>query len=249
MGTRHLIIVRVDDEIKVAQYGQWDGHPTGQGETIARFFSKIGRDDALLNEFKNKVRALQAITLEESNQQWVDCGADPDSDMVSFSTSDLHRIRYPENSRDTGAIILDIIMYKPNGLKLRLAKIGKSMKSAMDICDAEYAYDIDLDEKTITVWAYGHKYGCYKLNEFSPYRMDDLEFEILACDKSSYPKKPKTTIGDNVRGVNLEITKDDFEDSPEDFKKYMHHDFDEFLKSKKAQLLAEYISSKQKDLK
>jgi hypothetical protein len=40
MGTRNLTSVRVGDAIKVAQYCQWDGYPTGQGETISVFLRK-----------------------------------------------------------------------------------------------------------------------------------------------------------------------------------------------------------------
>lgn len=34
MGTRHLIKVKYKGEIKVSQYGQWDGYPDGQGLDI-----------------------------------------------------------------------------------------------------------------------------------------------------------------------------------------------------------------------
>lgn len=38
MGTRHLTLVKNEQgEIKVAQYGQWDGYPSGQGVNILEF--------------------------------------------------------------------------------------------------------------------------------------------------------------------------------------------------------------------
>lgn len=37
MGTRHLISVVLDGEYKIAQYGQWDGYPSGQGQAIVDF--------------------------------------------------------------------------------------------------------------------------------------------------------------------------------------------------------------------
>lgn len=45
MGTRHLIIVVSQQEVKVAQYGQWDGYPDGQGKRILTFLrkAKLGR--------------------------------------------------------------------------------------------------------------------------------------------------------------------------------------------------------------
>ena len=39
MGTRHLTIVVKNKEYKVAQYGQWDGYPSGQGKTVYEFLS------------------------------------------------------------------------------------------------------------------------------------------------------------------------------------------------------------------
>ena len=37
MGTRNLTIVFMDGKYRVAQYGQWDGYPEGQGLTCLRF--------------------------------------------------------------------------------------------------------------------------------------------------------------------------------------------------------------------
>ena len=43
MGTRNLTLVKdKEGKTKVAQYGQWDGYPEGQGSTILNFI-KIGR--------------------------------------------------------------------------------------------------------------------------------------------------------------------------------------------------------------
>ena len=37
MGTRHLILVYYKGKYHIAQYGQWDGHPRGQGVTVLGF--------------------------------------------------------------------------------------------------------------------------------------------------------------------------------------------------------------------
>lgn len=37
MGTRNLTCVVKNNKYVVAQYGQWDGYPTGQGQTIVEF--------------------------------------------------------------------------------------------------------------------------------------------------------------------------------------------------------------------
>ena len=40
MGTRHLIAVMADGKYQVAQYGQWDGYPSGQGVSVLTFCGK-----------------------------------------------------------------------------------------------------------------------------------------------------------------------------------------------------------------
>ena len=62
MGTRHLIEVKLDGELKVAQYGQWDGYPTGQGVKIADFIHyKMDK-----KKFKAALRKCHWITDSES---------------------------------------------------------------------------------------------------------------------------------------------------------------------------------------
>lgn len=42
MGTRHLIAVYDrNGELRVAQYGQWDGYPTGQGFAVLKALPKL----------------------------------------------------------------------------------------------------------------------------------------------------------------------------------------------------------------
>ena len=56
MGTRNLTIVKNEKgEIKIAQYGQWDGYPEGQGVTILRFIrNKEDMEDLKMNLDKCK---------------------------------------------------------------------------------------------------------------------------------------------------------------------------------------------------
>ena len=49
MGTRNLTTVIKNSETKVAQYGQWDGYPGGQGLTALKFLLKTD-----LSEFSKK---------------------------------------------------------------------------------------------------------------------------------------------------------------------------------------------------
>lgn len=142
MGTRHLIAVQIDGEYKVAQYGQWDGHPEGQGATALGFLL-----DADLDLFREKCRATQWITTEELEDRWVEAGAKRGEDFVSMEVADKFAELYPEFSRSTGAKILQIVLARPPGLKLK-----NDISFAQDSLFCEWAYVVDLDANTFEVW-------------------------------------------------------------------------------------------------
>ncbi len=143
MGTRHLICVVKDDKYVVAQYGQWDGYPKGQGVHVLNFLKMVD-----IEKFKKKLSLISFATPKQLQKQWVECGADPDSDLVSLDVSNLHGQRYPQNSRDTGAKILDIIMKNDKPMKLL-----DSIDFASDSLFCEWAYVIDLDKMTLEVYS------------------------------------------------------------------------------------------------
>lgn len=166
MGTRHLVMVSLNNQIKVAQYGQWDGYPTGQGEIIAKFL----QEKLDLTKFKKRVSELNWITENELKDRWVECGADRDSDFVSMAVSDIFRNKYPFLSRDSGAGILELIqndayIYEKtefdavNGLsitehkvKIKVDLIKNDMEFASDSLFCEWAYLLDLDNEVVEVY-------------------------------------------------------------------------------------------------
>lgn len=84
MGTRHLTCVILDNEFKVAQYGQWDGYLGGQGADIMEFLSTVDRDS-----FLAALRECRFVT---------------DAELTNTNIES-----HPELSRDTGAKILSLI--------------------------------------------------------------------------------------------------------------------------------------------
>jgi len=54
MGTRNVTMVISGGETKVAQYGQWDGYPSGQGVTILNFLKRFS-----LKKFKKQLDKFQ----------------------------------------------------------------------------------------------------------------------------------------------------------------------------------------------
>ena len=124
MGTRHLICVFKDGDYRVAQYGQFDGYPEGQGLDLLNFLTKEMDKDLFLQKLNN----VSFGTEKELHNQWQKCGAD-DSGLVSFDVADLHEKIYPENSRNTGSGILSIIQNSTRKLLLanKLGFAGDSL--------------------------------------------------------------------------------------------------------------------------
>lgn len=127
MGTRHLIAVVSSGVFKVANYGQWDGYPSGQGQEVLRF---LGEAD--LAAFKAKVDQCRPLTAGEI--------------AAVEATKDWPTV-YPHLSRDAGAKVLTMVADSENGLGLVLTP-----EFAADSLFCEWAYVIDLDAGTFEVY-------------------------------------------------------------------------------------------------
>lgn len=134
MGTRHLIAVKLDGEYKIAQYGQWDGYPEGQGKTVLKFLKEWNRE-----VFEEKLRACSFL----------------DDDGIKAINEAIEKAglrgnwqsRYPELSRDAGADILAMVQASESGLKLK-----NDIEFAADSLFCEFAYVIDLDANVLEVF-------------------------------------------------------------------------------------------------
>ena len=128
MGTRHLIAIVQGGEYKVANYGQWDGYPSGQGLTILRFLRNSN-----LDRFAEKVAKcsfLNDAEIEEINAEANRVGKLPD-----------------HLSRDLGAKVFQLIMDSDEGFKFH-----NSLNFAADGLYCEWAYVVDLDKQTFEVY-------------------------------------------------------------------------------------------------
>jgi hypothetical protein len=140
MGTRNLTIVKSQNKTKVAQYGQWDGYPTGQGNTIANFLKNVD-----LEKLRTTVDGLEVWDEKEVDKIWELAGADKETGLISCDNAKKVEDIYPELSRDTGAKILELIY---NG-KIKKVRLSEDFKNDTLYC--EYYYTIDLDKKTVSV--------------------------------------------------------------------------------------------------
>lgn len=156
MGTRNLTMVKLGGELKVAQYGQWDGYPTGQGATISSFLKKMDKD-----LFISKVRRLRWIT-------------DQDIKAVE-SVGDKWEDLYPHLSRDEGAGVLDLI-HDGN-----VDFVAGNKDFLEDGLFCEFAYELDLDSEVVTVFESGNQFKEIPFNEFTEELMERLEDELDKC--------------------------------------------------------------------
>lgn len=158
MGTRHLIAVIQNEEPKVAQYGQWDGYPRGQGIQILKFLSRnnerysikdkqnIGqKNNTDLKIFRDKIAKTIFLPEKELTKRWREF--DPEGkEWVSVEVSNKFLKKYPELHRDSGSDILQLI-YEGKAYEL-----NNSFDFADNSGYCEWAYVIDLDKDTFEIF-------------------------------------------------------------------------------------------------
>lgn len=164
MGTRHLIMVKSEGETKVAQYGQWDGYPTGQGKDIAQWLHSKTFN---LKEFNKQVNALKFLTKKQAD----DFFGSPE--IKSIKSDEFVKL-YPEYSRDTSAALLPLIQAG----KVKTLINNKAFLKESQGFSCEYAYELDLDKQTVSVYVGSKKFKTFKFKDFTPDSMDKLEDEI-----------------------------------------------------------------------
>jgi hypothetical protein len=140
MGTRHLIAAMVDGQYRLAQYGQWDGNPGGQGLGVLRFL----RD--MKPSFVEKLRGCRYATDEQIKETWNGYKISPEG-MVAYDEAKDHDRKYPSLSRDTGSDILALIQTAETMPLLR-----DSIDFAGDSLFCEWAYVVDFDKRTFEVY-------------------------------------------------------------------------------------------------
>lgn len=144
MGTRNLTMVIKNRQTKVAQYGQWDGYPSGQGITALKFCR-----DNYLEDFKGKLDKVRFNNDEDDkkeNEFLKSIGVT--GDWLNIDQSRLWKEKYPLYSRDLGAEILQLIFdSKEDEIVVR-----DSESFAADSLFCEWAYVIDFDKNVFEVY-------------------------------------------------------------------------------------------------
>jgi len=141
MGTRNLTAVIKNGAPVIAQYGQWDGYPEGQGTTVYEFIKHAGvaRLEANLDKaYWADEEELKAIYSKyQSEEGW-----------MTMEQGQAFSEAYPTLSRDTCAEILSVVA---NATK-RVPLVNE-MAFLQDTLFCEWAYVLDLDTRTLKVYA------------------------------------------------------------------------------------------------
>ena len=176
MGTRNLTMVVSNGKTKVAQYGQWDGYPEGQGSDILAFLKETD-----LKEFKKKIDKVKWLT----KKQCAEIEEDKDWDIT-----------HPYLSRDCAGQILKAIMNGeievndyPNGkktVKVNVAGLVDKSSFAADSLFCEWAYVIDLDKNVLEVYQGFNKTPLTEADRFF-YLQDSKEEYTPVKMIKSYP--------------------------------------------------------------
>ncbi len=146
MGTRNLTAVVLDGKYVVAQYGQWDGYPSGQGATALEFCKKHLRTSGRREKFKTQLAKTRFVSPEEVNA-WLEQVGSKDGWLNSDQVMKFDELA-PFLTRDHGAKILELIFNAEEEeilLQNNIAFAGNSL-----FC--EYAYVIDLDKNTFEAY-------------------------------------------------------------------------------------------------
>ena len=142
MGTRNLTKVVFENEVIIAQYGQWDGYPEGQGTTL--FYTL--QDPATIEQFVSKIPQIYY-----PEQGELDILAKPfeDGSMPGMMTMDSGKRwaeLFPTLTRDTcGEIIRVVANYGEAPIP-----IVKDLEFENDALFCEAVYEVDLDKQTFT---------------------------------------------------------------------------------------------------
>ena len=136
----------MDGEYKVAQYGQWDGYPEGQGVTCLKFL----RNEMDESKFREQLNKVHFVNEEELDNLFLEFGADP-SGLISMKNYDRFKMAYPELHRDTAAKILKMI--QDGNVRI----LENDIEFAADGLFCEWAYVIDLDNRKFEVYTGLHK--------------------------------------------------------------------------------------------
>ncbi len=164
MGTRNLTVVKnADGEIRVAQYGQWDGYPSYTGAGIIGFLS----DSQNVDYLKAGIEFTRFITDEQVDSIY--------EEVTNRAGIEAFKESYPSLTRDAGWEIIKIVSEKTN------VPLVNSIDFAADDLFCEGYYEIDFQTNKFI-----SKYNGI-VQEYSLYALPMVEDYLSAFEVEQVP--------------------------------------------------------------
>ena len=182
MGTRHLIAVHSDGEYKVAQYGQWDGYPVGQGVGVLNFL----KDPDNISKLKENLKRVRFIDFEKDKEFLDEYDKNCPRSYGDPETRTPEQIHWFESytTRDLGAQILGNIANSTDSEIL----LQNGISFAADSLFCEWAYVVDLDKNTLEVYKGFNKTELDESERFYGYTNE----EVMGSEKYTPVRHIKT---------------------------------------------------------
>jgi hypothetical protein len=183
MGTRGLTKVIYKGETIVAQYGQWDHYPEGQGVTLYHTL----KDSANVENFIKKIPQIYYPSDDE-----IQALAKPFEDgsmegMMTFDSGKMFAEKFPTLTRDTGAEIFRTIANWDESP----IPIFRDVDFEKDELFCEGVYIVDLDKELFTT-KFGRDEGSWDillvLHFDSIREMNSHEDYIESCKEATLVK-------------------------------------------------------------
>lgn len=166
MGTRNLtMVIDQNGNKKIAQYGQWDGYPSGQGATVLNFF----RDKENVQKLIDKLPIVRFLEFDGRDKEFID---NYNSNTSKWSNEPDNRT--PEQiqwfktymTRDLGAMILYSVI--------------NSNDAEILLLDQEYTAKSTINHRSMIEWTYvvnlqENKLKVHSTLDFPPIKEYDLD--------------------------------------------------------------------------
>jgi hypothetical protein len=143
MGTRNLTCIIKDGLFRVAQYGQWDGYPSGAGAYILNFLNNQDNIQLLENALE-RVKFYADGELEQKlDKAGMNCGI-----VVGSEQEREYQKQFFWTDRDLRYKILDALINRDDPIIM----LDNQLDFAGDSLFCEWAYVIDLDQMTLGIY-------------------------------------------------------------------------------------------------
>ena len=227
MGTRNITRVRSNGEVKINQYCQWDGYPTGRGLDVLKFCRDLAKDGRVseLKDYLETTSLINANKADYDNHTYTGAPYYNKTSEVFDFVYDYGRMHpeyygsalidklldegllsmedakyYAVASRDVGNDILSFITkHKPEGMKFYTDDYLSDMTMEGD-WQIEGMFLVDLDEQSAEIWWHGLGVE-FPFKQLVNYSDDDLSKDMKRLEDGDIGEG----VGEGVRTPTEEI--------------------------------------------